>query len=173
MCDRRRLEQGRRGAPVQHHGEDRGQVVERFRAEGVDGLRDRSARPLSLPSQTAPATCAVVEALRRQRHTGKQIAAEVGVSPATVSRILRRLGVNTPPPKGGGFGLRLEAGLIDPSGRFVQTTLKLSSGSSGFELSPKLGDGGNREGGISWGCLTPPLLHRRSDMPCPRITLSS
>ena len=68
--------------------------VKRFRAEGVEGLRDRSSRPLSLPSQTAPATCAVVEALRRQRHTGKQIAAEVGVSPATVSRILRRLGLN-------------------------------------------------------------------------------
>ena len=31
--------------------------VERFRAEGVDGLRDRSSRPHSLPSQTAPATC--------------------------------------------------------------------------------------------------------------------
>jgi len=28
--------------------------------------------------------------------------------------------VNTPPPKGGGFKLRLEAGLIDPSGRFSQ-----------------------------------------------------
>jgi glycine/D-amino acid oxidase-like deaminating enzyme len=41
------------------------------------------------------------------------------------------------------------------------------------ELSPKVGDVGNREGGISWGCLTPPLLHRRSDMPCPRITSSS
>ena len=68
--------------------------VERFRAEGVQGLRDRSSRPLSLPSQTAPATCAAVEALRRQRHTGKQIAAEVGVSPATVSRVLRRLGLN-------------------------------------------------------------------------------
>src|SRR2546421_8219158 len=68
--------------------------VERFRAEGVDGLRDRSSRPLSLPSQTPPATCAVVEVLRRQRHTGKQIAAEVGVSAATVSRILRRLGLN-------------------------------------------------------------------------------
>ena len=40
--------------------------------------------------------------------------------------------VNTPPPEGGGFGLRLEAGLIDPLGRFSQTTLKLSSGSSGF-----------------------------------------
>ena len=68
--------------------------VERFRAEGVDGLRDRSSRPLSLPSQTPPATCAAVEVLRRQRHTGKQIAAEVGVSAATVSRILRRLGLN-------------------------------------------------------------------------------
>ena len=44
----------------------------------------------------------------------------------------RRNAVNTPPPKGGGFKLRLEAGLIDPSGRFSQTTLKLSSGSSGF-----------------------------------------
>jgi len=68
--------------------------VERFRTDGVDGLRDRSSRPLSLPSQTAPATCAAVEALRRQRYTGDQIAVEVGVSPATVSRILRRLGLN-------------------------------------------------------------------------------
>ena len=65
--------------------------VDRFRAEGVDGLRDRSSRPHSLPSQTAPATCAVIEGLRRQRHTGKQIAAEVGISAATVSRVLRRL----------------------------------------------------------------------------------
>ncbi|WMT71223.1 hypothetical protein [Bradyrhizobium sp. Ash2021] len=43
----------------------------------------------------------------------------------------------------------------------------------GAELSLKVGDGGNREGGISWGCLTPPLLHQRSDMPCPTITSSS
>ena len=40
------------------------------------------------------ATVERVEALRRQRWTGKQIAAEVDVSPATVSRILRRLGLN-------------------------------------------------------------------------------
>jgi transposase IS481 family protein len=50
--------------------------VGRFRAEGVDGLRDRSSRPLSMPSQIPPATCAAVEALRRQRHTGKQTGAE-------------------------------------------------------------------------------------------------
>ncbi|OAF11684.1 IS481 family transposase, partial [Bradyrhizobium neotropicale] len=68
--------------------------VERFRAAGVEGLRDRSSRPLSSPSQTPRATCEAVEALRRQRHTGKQIAAEVGLSRATVSRILRRLGLS-------------------------------------------------------------------------------
>src|SRR5947208_4399161 len=35
-----------------------------------------------------------IERLRRQRWTGKQIASETGVSPATVSRVLRRLGLN-------------------------------------------------------------------------------
>jgi transposase InsO family protein len=68
--------------------------VRRFCAEGVDGLRDRSSRPLSSPSQTTPATAATIEVLRRQRYTAKQIAVEVGVSAATVSRILRRLGLN-------------------------------------------------------------------------------
>lgn len=41
------------------------------------------------------------------------------------------------------------------------------------DLSPEVGDGVNRKGGISWGCLTPPLLHRRSDMPCRTIASSS
>ena len=71
-----------------------GKWVNRFLEEGVDGLRDRSSRPLSSPDRTPAATCAAVEALRRQRRTGKHIAAEVGVSPATVSRILKRLGLN-------------------------------------------------------------------------------
>jgi transposase InsO family protein len=68
--------------------------LNRFRAEGVDGLRDRSSRPLSSDSQTPQATCDTIEVLRRQRHTGKQIAAEVGVSPATVCRVLKRRGLN-------------------------------------------------------------------------------
>lgn len=68
--------------------------VKRCRAEGVDGLRDRSSRPLSSDSQTPQATCDAVEALRRQRFTGNQIARELGISPATVSRILRRRGLN-------------------------------------------------------------------------------
>jgi transposase InsO family protein len=68
--------------------------VKRFRAEGVDGLQDRSSKPLSSPDQTPPATCAAIEVLRRQRYTGKQIAAELDISPATVSRVLQRRGLN-------------------------------------------------------------------------------
>jgi transposase InsO family protein len=71
-----------------------GKWVKRFRAEGVDGLRDRSSRPHSSPGQTPRAICAVVETLRRQRYTGQQIAGELGISAATVSRVLRRLGLN-------------------------------------------------------------------------------
>src|SRR6201993_2765210 len=68
--------------------------VKRFRAEGVDGLRDRSSRPHSLRGQTAGAAFGAVEGLGRQRYPGKQIAVEVGIPPAPVSRILRRLGLN-------------------------------------------------------------------------------
>jgi len=68
--------------------------VARFKAEGMQGLQDRSSRPHRVYRPTPAAIVAKVEALRRQRRTGKQIAAEVGISPATVSRILRRLGLN-------------------------------------------------------------------------------
>ncbi len=68
--------------------------VERFRREGPEGLKDRSSRPHRLHQPTPEAVVAEVERLRRQRWTGKQIAAELGISPATVSRILRRLGLN-------------------------------------------------------------------------------
>ena len=68
--------------------------VARYRAEGHAGLGDRSSRPRRLYRPTPPAIVDEVVRLRRQRYTGKQIAAEVGVSPATVSRILRRLGLN-------------------------------------------------------------------------------
>jgi transposase InsO family protein len=68
--------------------------VARFRTLGVDGLRDRSSRPLSSPSQTSRATCSAVEALRRERRTQEHIAATLGLSTATVSRILKERGLN-------------------------------------------------------------------------------
>jgi len=63
--------------------------VARFVAEGPAGLEDRTSRPKRLREPTPPETVERIIALRRQRLTGKQIAQETGVSPATVSRILR------------------------------------------------------------------------------------
>jgi transposase InsO family protein len=68
--------------------------VGRYSREGAAGLNDRSSRPHRLRRPTLQAVVAEVEALRRRRHTGKQIAAELRLSPATVSRILKRLGLN-------------------------------------------------------------------------------
>src|SRR3954447_5353578 len=68
--------------------------VDRYRSEGPAGLQDRSSRPQRLREPTPQVVVEEIERLRRQRWTGKQIAAETGVSPATVSRVLRRLGLN-------------------------------------------------------------------------------
>ena len=67
--------------------------LKRHEKEGLPGLADRSSRPHRLYRPTPQPIVERVEALRRQRLTGEAIAAEVGVSPATVSRILQRLGL--------------------------------------------------------------------------------
>ena len=66
----------------------------RFWAEGGQGLQDRSSRPRNLRHPTPAPVVRQIAALRRRRCTGAQIAAELGVSTATVSRVLRRLGLN-------------------------------------------------------------------------------
>jgi transposase InsO family protein len=68
--------------------------VDRFKAEGLAGLQDRSSRPDRLRQPTPQAKVDQIEALRRQRMTGQAIAAQTGVSAATVSRVLKRLGLN-------------------------------------------------------------------------------
>jgi transposase InsO family protein len=68
--------------------------VRRHQTEGIAGLADRSSRPHRLYRPTPQPVVEQIETLRRQRLPGKAIAAEVGVSPATVSRVLKRLGLN-------------------------------------------------------------------------------
>src|SRR5215468_3588351 len=68
--------------------------VSRYRTEGLAGLQDRSSRPHRLRRPTSQQVVEKIEQLRRQRWAGGQIAIEVGVSPVTVSRVLRRLGLS-------------------------------------------------------------------------------
>ena len=67
---------------------------DRFEQEGLAGLQDRSSRPKRLRKPTPPEVSERIASLRRQRMPGKEIATTVGVSPATVSRVLKRLGLS-------------------------------------------------------------------------------
>ena len=80
-----------------------GKWVRRFQELGRDGLRDRSSRPHRSPRRTLSPLLERVLALRQLRHNGLRIALAVCLSRATVSRILRRAGLNRlrsldPPP---------------------------------------------------------------------------
>jgi transposase InsO family protein len=66
----------------------------RFRHEGRKGLTDRRSRPHSLRNPTSDKVVQQIITLRRGRLTGAHIAAKTGVSPATVSRVLRRAGLS-------------------------------------------------------------------------------
>jgi transposase InsO family protein len=68
--------------------------LKRYDQEGPAGLMDRSSRPHRLYRPLPTATRERIAELRRRRWTGKQIAAELAVSAASVSRILKRLGLN-------------------------------------------------------------------------------
>lgn len=62
----------------------------RYRAEGPAGLFDRPCRPRRSPRQLSRELTTQVIALRHQRRTGRFICQHLGVSGASVSRILRR-----------------------------------------------------------------------------------
>ena len=68
--------------------------TDRYLADGRDGMQDRSPRPKVIPNQTAKALAGRIITLRRQRLCGRHIALQTGVSPATVSRVLRRGGLS-------------------------------------------------------------------------------
>src|SRR5579885_833802 len=68
--------------------------VLRYRQVGHAGLCDRSSRPHRCPRQTVFSLLERVLVLRRLRYSGWRIARELGLSRATVSRILRGAGLN-------------------------------------------------------------------------------
>jgi transposase InsO family protein len=77
--------------------------VGRYRNSATEGMKDRSSKPHRSPRKTSSSSLEKVLELRRLRRNGWQIAAELKLSRATVSRILRRAGLNRlrsldPPP---------------------------------------------------------------------------
>src|SRR5205807_6905714 len=65
--------------------------VRRYQQEGGTGLRDRSSRPYHSPRATSSSRVVLVIELRRQHRPAYHIARTTGLSPAAVSRILRRV----------------------------------------------------------------------------------
>jgi transposase len=67
--------------------------VARYRAEGPDGLLDRSSAPAVVANRTDERRIEVIAALRRLRLTGAEIAECLGMALSTVSGILTRIGM--------------------------------------------------------------------------------
>jgi transposase InsO family protein len=65
----------------------------RHRLGGEGRHHDRSSAPRRCPRRTEPGRVAEIEALRRRRMTGPQIARRLGMARSTVGLILRRLGL--------------------------------------------------------------------------------
>ena len=68
--------------------------VARFRIEDIAGLRDRSSRPHKLRQPAPEYVMHRIETLRHQRWTGQRITTKLGISPSTVNRTPRRLGLS-------------------------------------------------------------------------------
>ena len=66
----------------------------RFLAEGEAGLVDRSSRPGRSPRSINPSTALLIVELRKRLLVQARIARSVGVSVATVSRVLKRAGIS-------------------------------------------------------------------------------
>ena len=59
-----------------------------------EAMTDRSSAPCRVPGRTPPQTDALIETLRRCRHTSTRIAAELGLAVSTVGAVLKRRGLH-------------------------------------------------------------------------------
>lgn len=65
----------------------------RWRAEGSEGLFDRSSAPKRIPHKTSPELVKEIVRLRRLRMTAAQIATALRMALSTVSAVLKRVGL--------------------------------------------------------------------------------
>jgi transposase InsO family protein len=126
----------------------------RFRAEGRAGMQDRSSRPKAIPRQTEEALAERIVTYRRQCLCGHHIAELTGVSPATVSRVLRRAGLSrlrdlAPPEPVVRYTYREPGGLIHLDikklGRFERVGHRITGDRTGQSNRR-----GTKAGGTGW-----------------------
>ena len=98
--------------------------LDRYQQEGEAGLSDRSSRPHSSPRRTSTeAERRIIEMRSQSRRGPDWIAAELGIAPRTVSRVLARNGVprlSTLDPLTGEL-IRTSWGEVGPRGRELVT----------------------------------------------------
>ena len=66
----------------------------RYLADGAEGLLDKSSKPAKSPRAIEPGVALAIVELRRKLFLQARIASYMGVSKATVSRVLRRAGLS-------------------------------------------------------------------------------
>jgi transposase len=139
--------------------------VGRYRQFGAAGMADHSSRPHHSPRQTSSVFVEKVLALRRLSYNGWRIGRELGLSPSTVSRILRRArlsrwrDLHPLPPV-----VRYEH---PAPGDLLHLDIK---GMTRFEEVSVRGDGRRTSTPVSWPCMWPSTITRA--WPLPRCWLT-
>ena len=148
--------------------------VQRYREFGRAGLGNRSSRPHRSPRTTSSPLLEKVLALRQLRYNGWRIAQALDLSRATVSRMLRRAGMNRlrsldpPPPvvryehKRPGslihFDIKRLARIVKPGHRIHGDYTRKTTG-AGYEYLHIAIDDHSR---ISFAAILPDQTHRSS-----------
>ena len=114
------------------------------RSRAGEAMTDRSSAPRSVPGRTAPEVEALIEQLRRCRHTSTRIAAELDLPVSTVGAVLKRLDLHRlsklePPEPPNRYCRRHPGELIHVDvkklGRFDRPGLRVEHRSSGYHHS--------------------------------------
>jgi transposase InsO family protein len=132
--------------------------VGRFRSEGLAGLVDRPSAPHRRPRRTSPERIAAIEALRRLRLTAAEIAVELGMALATVSRWLKRIGLGKrsrldPPEPANRYQRERPGELVHVDikklGRFRQPGHRVT-GRGGHNRATQTTEAGSGRGVVGW-----------------------
>jgi transposase InsO family protein len=133
--------------------------IARFKAEGEQGLHDRSSAPKRIPHRTPADRVESIEALRRLRMTAAEIAEALGMALSTVSLWLKRVGLGKrsrlePPEPPNRYERRHPGELVHVDvkklGRILVAGHRVTGSKRGRPLKSR---GGGGRGIAGWECV--------------------